>query len=89
MPDPRLMSLHLEGQPRREQFRAARDAIHAACGTHTLAGDMTVKKLLLSVTVAGQPTDYVMTLRKYNLKNAQGGTVMSRWVVQGLTEGSN
>ena len=39
MPDPRLMSLHLEGQPRREQFRAARDAIQAACGTHTLAGD--------------------------------------------------
>ena len=40
MPDPRLMSLHLEGQqPRREQFRAARDAIHAACGTQTLAGD--------------------------------------------------
>jgi hypothetical protein len=42
MPDPRLMSLHLEGQPRREQFRAARDAIHAACGTHTLAGDVRV-----------------------------------------------
>lgn len=42
MPDPRLMSLHLEGQPRREQFRAARDAIHMACGSHTLAGDMRV-----------------------------------------------
>jgi hypothetical protein len=42
MPDPRLMSLHLEGQPRREQFRAARDAIHAACGTHTLAGDVRI-----------------------------------------------
>lgn len=39
MPDPRLMSLHLEGQPRREQFRAARDAIHAACGSQTMAGD--------------------------------------------------
>jgi hypothetical protein len=36
------MSLHLEGQPRREQFRAARDAIHAACGTHTLAGDVRI-----------------------------------------------
>lgn len=39
MPDPRLMSLHLEGQPRREQFRAARDAIHQACGSQTMAGD--------------------------------------------------
>src|SRR5215207_7684756 len=40
MQDPRLMSLHLEGQPRREQFRAARQAIEAACGSHTLAGDL-------------------------------------------------
>ena len=40
MSDPRLHSLHLEGQPRREQFRAARQAIQAACGSHTLAGDL-------------------------------------------------
>lgn len=39
MSDPRLHSVHLEGQPRREQFRAARQALHAACGTHTIAGD--------------------------------------------------
>ena len=62
MPDPRLMSLYLEGQPRREQFRAARDAIHAACGTHTLAGDARIlddDALLVAVTmpptVAGYP----------------------------------
>jgi hypothetical protein len=40
MSDPRLHSLHLEGQPRREQFRVARQVIEAACGTHTLAGDL-------------------------------------------------
>src|SRR4051812_32259147 len=40
MSDPRLHSLHLEGQPRREQFRAARQAIQAACGNYTLAGDV-------------------------------------------------
>lgn len=40
MTDPRLHSLHLEGHSRREQFRAARDVIQAACGTHTLAGDL-------------------------------------------------
>ena len=40
MSDPRLQSLHLEGQPRREQFRAARQAIQAACGSHTIAGDL-------------------------------------------------
>jgi pSer/pThr/pTyr-binding forkhead associated (FHA) protein len=40
MSDPRLHSLHLEGQPRRDQFRAARQAIQAACGSQTLAGDL-------------------------------------------------
>lgn len=39
MSDPRLQSLHLEGQPRRDQFRAARQAIQAACGSHTLVID--------------------------------------------------
>jgi hypothetical protein len=40
MSDPRLQSLHLEGQPRRDQFRAARQMIQAACGSHTIAGDL-------------------------------------------------
>jgi hypothetical protein len=39
MSDPRLQSLHLEGQPRRDQFRAARQAIQQACGAHTLVSD--------------------------------------------------
>jgi hypothetical protein len=37
--DPRLHSLRLEGQPRRDQFRAARQALQAACGSSTLAAD--------------------------------------------------
>ena len=40
MSDPRLQSLHLVGQPRRDQFRAARQAIQSACGSHTIAGDL-------------------------------------------------
>jgi len=40
MSDPRLHSLHLEGQPRRDLFRAARQALQAACGNNTLAGDV-------------------------------------------------
>lgn len=40
MSDPRLHSLHLEGQPRRDTFRAAREALQAACGSQTIAGDM-------------------------------------------------
>jgi FHA domain-containing protein len=40
MSDPRLHSLHLEGQPRRDLFRAARQAIQSACGSQTMAGDL-------------------------------------------------
>ncbi len=40
MSDPRLHSLHLEGQPRRDTFRAARAAIQQACGSQTIAGEI-------------------------------------------------
>jgi hypothetical protein len=40
MSDPRLQSLHLESQPRRDAFRAARQMIQAACGSQTIAGDL-------------------------------------------------
>ena len=49
MSDPRLHSLHLEGQPRREQFRTARQAIQAACGAQTIAGDLRI------LTAEGEP----------------------------------
>lgn len=42
MSDPRLHSLHLEGQPRRDTFRSAREKLQAACGTHTVAADVRV-----------------------------------------------
>ncbi len=58
MSDPRLHSMHLEGQPRRDQFRAARQMIQAACGSFTMAGDVRMlasdEKLDLS-TVAVPP----------------------------------
>lgn len=40
MPVPPLHSLHLEGLHRRDTFRAARAGIQAACGSHTMAGDV-------------------------------------------------
>ena len=42
MSDLRFQSLHLEGLPRREQFRAARAVLEGSCSQHTLAGDMAV-----------------------------------------------
>ena len=58
MSDPRLHSLHLEGQPRRDLFRAARQAIQAACGSQTLAGDLRMladDEALNASTVAAPP----------------------------------
>lgn len=40
MTDSRFQSMHLEGLPRRDVFRAARDQLQNACGNHTLAGDL-------------------------------------------------
>ena len=42
MPDPRMMSLHLEGDSRRDSFRQARALVEAACGQYTIAGDLGV-----------------------------------------------
>lgn len=42
MSDPRFHSLHLEGQPRRDTFRAARQALQEACGSRTMAGESPV-----------------------------------------------
>jgi pSer/pThr/pTyr-binding forkhead associated (FHA) protein len=58
MSDPRFHSLHLEGQPRRDLFRAARQAIQAACGSQTLAGDLKMlseEEQLNAPTVAAPP----------------------------------
>jgi FHA domain len=38
--DPRLLSVHLEGNPRRDAFRAARGRVEHAAGGHTLAGEL-------------------------------------------------
>lgn len=38
--DPRLLSIHLEGNPRRDLFRAARSRVEHAAGGHTVAGEV-------------------------------------------------
>jgi len=58
MSDPRLHSMHLEGQPRRDLFRAARQVIQAACGSQTLAGDERIlsdDEKLNASTIAAAP----------------------------------
>ena len=40
MPELRFHSMHLEGQPRLAEFRAARDRMELGCGQLTLGGDL-------------------------------------------------
>lgn len=40
--DPRLLSVHLEGNPRREAFREARRRVEGVAGCHTVAGDVRI-----------------------------------------------
>jgi Tfp pilus assembly protein PilP len=50
----------------------------------SLTGEMQTSRLGVDVTVGGQPQRYEMTLRKYDLQGAQGGKMMSRWIVYDL-----
>ena len=46
-----------------------------------VTGNVVTKKILLGLTIDGQERDYVMTLRKYDVK----GAGRSRWMIQSLT----
>jgi hypothetical protein len=47
----------------------------------SLTGEMLTKRVAVDVTSAGQAERYEMVLRKYELQNAQGAKLMSRWIV--------
>jgi hypothetical protein len=54
----------------------------AADDLEGLTGNVVTKKILLGLTIDGQERDYVMTLRKYDVKGAGS---RSRWMIQGLS----
>ena len=64
MGDSQLPSIHLEGTPRRQDYRAARDRLRGACGDVTLAGhpdDLPVGHAALDAdapTLAGPPATH-------------------------------
>ncbi len=49
-----------------------------------LPGKVITRQLELALTVEGQPGAYLMTLKRYELQQASGAKVMSRWVITGL-----
>jgi hypothetical protein len=53
-----------------------------------LSGEVLTKKVRVAVTSGGQTQDYIMTLRKYDVKGDAGPQPVSRWMVQSLTPAS-
>jgi hypothetical protein len=49
-----------------------------------LEGEVINKQIELELTINGQPETYLMNLRKYDVKPANGAKVISRWVISGL-----
>lgn len=49
-----------------------------------LQGDVLTKQVELELTIGGQPFPYLMTLKKYDVKSANGARPTSRWIVSGL-----
>src|SRR5262245_26257891 len=72
MTDARFQSVYLEGLPRREEFRAARDRLNAACGNYTLAGDL---NMLAPGAAEPLPDDVTQT--------APPGIAQSYWLQDG------
>jgi hypothetical protein len=64
-----------------KERRNASLSLGAVDGPEGVTGEVTTKKILLGLTIDGQERDYVMTLRKYDVK---GGGPRSRWLIQGL-----
>jgi hypothetical protein len=54
-------------------------------GVEDMQGEVHTKHVDVEVTSNGQPKQYLMTLRKYELKREQGGPrPVSRWIIQDL-----
>ena len=54
----------------------------------SMAGEMKEKQIKLDLTIGGQTSPYVMTVRKYDMKRESGPRVVSRWVIQSLQPAS-
>jgi hypothetical protein len=64
-----------------KEKRTASLSLGGADDLENMTGNVVTKKILLGLTIDGQARDYVMTLRKYDVK---GAGARSRWMIQGL-----
>jgi hypothetical protein len=64
-----------------KEKRTASLSLGGADDLENMTGNVVTKKILLGLTIGGQERDYVMTLRRYDVK---GAGARSRWMIQGL-----
>lgn len=67
-----------------KEKRSARLSVGDVQGLEEMQGEVETKQVDVEVTSKGQPRQYSMTLRRYNLKREQGGRTVSRWIVQDI-----
>jgi len=67
-----------------KEKRATRLSVGDLDDLEDLPGEVQTKHVDVEVTSNGQPRQYVMTLRRYDLKREQGAAPNSRWVVADL-----
>jgi hypothetical protein len=67
-----------------KERRSVMRSVGQADNLETMAGEVMEKKIELDLTIDGQVQPYVMTVRKYEMKQGSGPRVVSRWVVQEL-----
>ena len=67
-----------------KERRSVVRSVGQADNLETMAGEVMEKKIELDLTIDGQVQPYVMTVRKYEMKQGSGPRVVSRWVVQEL-----
>ncbi len=53
-------------------------------GSEKSVGEMQTKTVDVTLTIDGQPANYVMTLRRYSLTGDSPSRMVSRWIVQKL-----
>ena len=67
-----------------KERRSVVRSVGQADNLEAMPGEVVEKKIELDLTIDGQVQPYVMTVRKYEMKQGSGPRVVSRWVVQEL-----
>jgi hypothetical protein len=67
-----------------KEKRHMQRSLGTADGLEGMSGEVQTKKILVEVVSNGAPADWVMTLRRYDVKDGSGAKTNSRWYVHDI-----